>query len=63
MHNKIKALLYTILIIVGTTMFIAASVWYPMFMLRALSLGFGAWATYLLYYGLVEYFNAKDKNK
>ena len=63
MHNKIKALLYTILIIAGTAAFLTACFWYPMFILNALVFTCGAWATYLLYIGLVAHFEYKDKNK
>lgn len=63
MHNKIKALLYTVLIIAGVSAFLTACFWYPMFILNALAFACGAWATYMLYTGLVAHFNAKDKDK
>ncbi len=63
MHNKIKALLFTVLIIVGSAVFLTACVWYPTFMLNALVIGGGVWATYMLYTSLVTYFEHKDKQK
>lgn len=63
MHNKIKALLFTVLIIVGSAVFITACLWYPMFILRALIFACGAWGTYLVYTSLVTYFEHKDKQK
>lgn len=62
MHNKIKALLATVLLVVGGTAFVAACAWYPRFMLNALAIGFASWATYTLYTGLVTYFDSRDKH-
>jgi hypothetical protein len=63
MHNKIKALLLTILIIGSFIAIVSACIWYPMFILRAIGLSAIIWGCYIVYTTLVGYFNHQDKNK